>query len=100
MRHAAPAPTGPRRQLTAQLPYLIALTGTGLGLLVMAQGPRHVQSGTLVIAGVLIAAAVARLILPDYLAGMLGLRRRTFDVLTLAAMGLGLLVAGLVLPPA
>jgi hypothetical protein len=31
---------------------------------------------------------------------MLGLRRRTFDVLTLGAIGCGLLVAGLVLPPA
>ena len=52
-----------------------------------------------VIAGVaLLAAAVARLLLPDRLSGLLANRRRPVDVATLAAFGAALLIAGLVLP--
>lgn len=100
MRHAAAAPTGPRRQLIGPLLYLIVLGVAGIGLATMAQGPRHVQGGTLVLAAALLGAALARLVLPEDVAEMLRLRRRMFDVLTLATMGVGLLVAGLILPPA
>jgi hypothetical protein len=52
-----------------------------------------------VIAGVaLLAGAVARLLLPARLAGLLANRKRTVDVVTLAAFGTALLIAGLVLP--
>ena len=40
-----------------------------------------------------------RLVLPERRAGMLVSRRRLADVATLATFGVGLLVAGLVLPP-
>jgi hypothetical protein len=52
----------------------------------------------LVLAGVLLAAAVARLALPDRRAGLLASRRRLSDVAAFAALGLGLLVAGLFFP--
>jgi hypothetical protein len=42
-------------------------------------------------------AALARLVLPEGRAGMLASRRRTTDVVTFAALGAGLLVAGLML---
>ena len=46
----------------------------------------------------LLAAAVARLALPESRAGMLGSRRRLADVAILAALGAGILVGGLILP--
>ena len=46
----------------------------------------------------LLVAAVARLLLPSSLAGLLAMRKRATDVATLAIFGVGLLVAGLVLP--
>jgi DUF3017 family protein len=82
-----------------QLPYLIVLCGAGLSLLSMRQGQQDVRSGTLELAGVLLVAAVARLLLPERRAGLLGSRRRLVDVAAFAALGLSLLVAGLVFPP-
>ena len=52
-----------------------------------------------VIAGIaLLAGAGARLLLPSRLAGLLATRKRATDVVTLMIFGVGLLVAGLVLP--
>jgi hypothetical protein len=52
-----------------------------------------------VIGGVaLLIAAVARLLLPARLVGLLAARKRGIDVITLTAFGASLLVAGLVLP--
>jgi hypothetical protein len=42
--------------------------------------------------------ALARLVLPKPRAGMLASRRRLVDVVCLATLAVGLLVAGLVLP--
>jgi hypothetical protein len=81
-----------------QVPYWLALCGIALGLVWIRGGERDVRSGTLVIGGVLLAAAVARLGLPDRRAGMLGSRRRILDVAAFAVLGVGLLVAGLVFP--
>ena len=50
------------------------------------------------VAGILFAAALARLALPERRAGMLASRRRLADVAVLTALGTGLLVAGLMLP--
>jgi Protein of unknown function (DUF3017) len=87
-----------RQRLAALLPYLLVVCGTGLSLLVMGQGERDVRGGTLVLAGVLLAAAVARLALPDRRAGLLASRRRLADVAAFAALGVGLLVAALFFP--
>ena len=95
----APAPSAQlRRSRLAQLPYLIVLAGVAVALETIRQGGQQVQDGTLVLAGVLLAAALARLILPEHRAGMLTSRRRSWDVAIFAVLGLGLLVAGLVLP--
>jgi hypothetical protein len=99
---ADPAAAGSRaaaRPRLGQLPYLLVLGGTGLSLLSIRQGEQDVQSGTLELAGVLLAAAVARLLLPERRAGLLGSRQRLADVAAFAALGIGLLVAGLVFPP-
>jgi hypothetical protein len=52
-----------------------------------------------VVGGVaLLAAAVARLLLPARLVGLLATRKRVTDVITLTVLGASLLIAGLVLP--
>ena len=97
MRHSARDKPASSSRLD-QVPYWIALCGIALGLLWIRGGERDVRGGTLVVAGVLLAAAVARLGLPDRRAGMLGSRKRILDVAAFALLGVGLLVAGLVFP--
>lgn len=81
-----------------QLPYLLVVAGTAIALATIRLGTDHLKSGTLVLAGVLLVAAAARLVLPDRWAGMLSSRRRWLDVAIFAAFGIGLLVAGLAVP--
>jgi peptidoglycan/LPS O-acetylase OafA/YrhL len=83
----------------AQLPYLIVLAVT-IGALawIWQGGIQHAKEGTLALAGAMFIGALARLVLPKPRAGMLASRRRLVDVVCLAALAVGLLVAGLVLP--
>jgi multisubunit Na+/H+ antiporter MnhB subunit len=74
------------------------LCGLALALVWMRQSGQNVKGGTLAVAGILFAAALARLALPERRAGMLASRRRLADVAVLTALGTGLLVAGLMLP--
>jgi hypothetical protein len=78
-----------------QLPYCVVLAGVAAGLATARGGGQAVKGGTLVIAGALLAGSLIRLVLPDGRAGMLASRRRLADVAALAALGVGLLVAGL-----
>ena len=80
------------------MPYLAVMVGVGIALLIISQGVHLVRSGTLVFAGVLLIAAMARLVLPERRAGLLSSRRRLLDVAILGTLGIGLLVAGLVVP--
>jgi hypothetical protein len=77
---------------------VIILIALVLTLAWIRQSGQNVRGGTLAVAGILFAAALARLALPERRAGMLASRRRLADVAVLAALGTGLLVAGLVLP--
>ena len=83
----------------AQLPYLLVLAIT-IGALawIWQGGIQHAKEGTLALAGAMFIGALARLVLPKPRAGMLASRRRLVDVVSLAALGIGLLVVGLVLP--
>jgi Protein of unknown function (DUF3017) len=94
-RQAAAAPAG---SWLDQVPYWLVVGGIAAGLLWMRSAKPDARSGTLVMAGVLLAAAITRLILPERRAGMLGSRRRLVDAAAFAALGAGLLVAGLVFP--
>jgi len=93
VRRTEPPASG-RRWLT-QVPYCIVLAGLVAGLATVRGGGQAVKSGTLVIAGALLAGALIRLVLPDGRAGMLASRRRLADVAVLAVLGVGLLVAGM-----
>ena len=89
----AAEPLGPAKW--RQLSYWLIVAGACAALAIMRLGTHHLKSGTLVLAGVLLIAAIARLVLPDRLAGMLSSRRRLLDVAIFAVLGIGLLVAGL-----
>lgn len=81
------------------MPYVLALAIAVAGLAWMWQGTtQRVRGGTLALAGALLVGAFARLVLPEERAGVLASRRRFIDVVTMAVLGIGLLVAGLVLP--
>jgi Protein of unknown function (DUF3017) len=98
-RDAGPEPGHPGQGSAwrSQLPYAIVVAVAGLGLLLTrGSGGQQVRSGTLVIAGALLAGSVIRLALPEGRAGMLGSRRRLADVAVLTVLGVGLLIAGLI----
>jgi uncharacterized membrane protein YdcZ (DUF606 family) len=80
----------------ARLPYLVVLGGVLAGLAVMRSGAQSVRSGTLVMASALLIGSVTRLVARADRAGMLASRRRLLDAAALAALGVGLLVAGLI----
>jgi peptidoglycan/LPS O-acetylase OafA/YrhL len=83
----------------AQLPYLVVLAIAAGGLAWMWQGGiQRAKEGTLALAGAMFIGALARTVLPEARAGMLASRRRLVDVVSLAALGIGLLVVALVLP--
>src|SRR5258708_33783780 len=75
-----------------QLPYLAVMVGVGIALLIISQGVRLVGSGTWVFAGVLLIAAMARLVLPERRAGLLSSRGGLLDVGILGPLGHGLLL--------
>jgi hypothetical protein len=83
-------------RLVAQLPYAIVLAGVVAGLATIRSGDLEVRGGTLVMAGALLAGALARLVLPEGRVGMLSSRRRLVDAAVLATLGVGLLIAGLI----
>jgi hypothetical protein len=78
---------------------LATVIGVALALALMRERAVSIRGGTLAVAGIMLAAALARLVLPERRAGMLVSRRRLVDVPVLTALGAGLLIAGLVLPP-
>jgi hypothetical protein len=97
----APAATAnPGREGTGGwLPYLLVLAGVvAVCAWLWAGGGHAAKGGTLALAGVMFAAALARLALPESRTGLLASRKRRTDVVTLAALATGLLAAGLLLP--
>jgi hypothetical protein len=81
------------------LPYLLVLGCAVAGLAwIWAGGAHAAKGGTLALAGAMFVGALARLVLPESRIGMLASRKRFIDVVTMAALGAGLLAAGLLLP--
>jgi hypothetical protein len=85
--------------LIGVVPYLAVLTVVAAGLYIAwHQGSAGGGRGGVVAGAALLVAAVARLLLPRKVAGLLASRGRVSDVVTLMIFGAGLLIAGLVLP--
>ena len=107
---AQPSPASP--QLTARakraredasivgaVPLLAVLAVTVAGVYIAwREGSAGGGEGGVVAGAALLVGALARLLIPARLAGLLATRKRATDVATLAIFGAALLVVGLVLP--
>jgi hypothetical protein len=81
------------------IPLLAVVVVTAAGIYIAwLKGSAGGGEGGVVSGTGLLVAALARLLLPTQVVGLLATRSRTLDVVTLAAFGVCLLVAGLVLP--
>jgi hypothetical protein len=83
-----------RTGVVHELPLALVISGVAAGLVVIAL--HHFRWGNLVIAGSLLAGALLRLVLPTRRAGLLAVRARFTDVVTMLVMGAGLLVLALI----
>jgi hypothetical protein len=77
-----------------EIPLALIICGVGSGLVVIAL--HHFRWGNLLIAGSLLAGALLRLVLPTRRAGLLAVRARFTDVVTMSVMGAGLMVLALI----
>jgi hypothetical protein len=66
------------------------------GLVLAATGPW--RTGVAICGGGLIAAGVGRAAVPDRMAGLLRIRRRAVDVVTMLALGIALVVLAVIVP--
>ena len=82
----------------AWVPYLIVLAGAALGMFVAWRGSRYAGWGAGLVGCSLLAAGLARLILPPRYAGLLSTRRKASDVLAFAVFGAAVLAVALMLP--
>jgi hypothetical protein len=108
--HASAQPPAPRSaaeskraredaSIVGVVPLLAVLAVTVAGVYIAwREGSSGGGEGGVIAGIALFAGAVARLLLPSRVAGLLATRKRTTDVATLAIFGVGLVVAGLVLP--
>ena len=88
----------PRPSKLAWLPYLTVLAGTAAGMFVVWHGSKYAGRGAALIGASLLAAALARLILPERYAGPLVTRRKASDVLGFAVFGAAVLAVAIALP--
>ncbi len=82
----------------AWVPYLVVLAGAAVALFVVSKGSAYALRGIAVLGGTLLAAALARFLLPNRFAGLLASRRKASDVLAFAVFGAALLAVALSLP--
>ena len=82
----------------AWVPYLIVLAGAATGMYIVWQGSRYAGRGAAVLGCSLLAAGLARLILPPRYAALLSTRRKASDVLAFAVFGAAVLAVALMLP--
>jgi hypothetical protein len=76
---------------------LLALAVVAVGVVIVADD--HFRRGTFIIAGGVCLAACLRAVLPNGLAGLLRVRSRFVDILTLGFLGASTLIASLIVPP-
>ncbi|MBV9095310.1 MAG: DUF3017 domain-containing protein [Streptosporangiaceae bacterium] len=84
--------------LVSVLVYLVVLAGVTAGMFLTWQAPKYAGWGTGLAGCALLAAALARLVLPSRHAGLLSSRRKASDVLAFTVLGAGMLALALMLP--
>lgn len=87
-----PRPTG--RLFVGEIPLALVICGVGVGLVVIAL--HHFRWGNVAISASVLAGGVFRLILPARKAGLLVVRTRLTDVVTMGVIGGALMVLALV----
>lgn len=92
--------TAPKAGTTApgrlsQLPYVLVLIGVAAGLALVAVD--QVKPGSVLIAAAVLFGALARLLLPVSQVGMLAIRKKSTDVLTMTAFALAIAAVAYVL---
>lgn len=97
-RAAAAKASEPASAIVAWLPYLIVLAGAVAGLFLAWLGSQDAARGAAVVGGALLAAALARLLLPPRYAGLLVTRGKALDVTAFAVLGVAVLAVALSLP--
>ena len=95
---ARPQPSAAAVHPVSWLPYLVVLAGAGAGLFFAWQGSRYASLGTGLVGGALLAAALARLLLPPRYAGLLTSRQKALDVAAFGVFGAAVLALALMLP--
>jgi len=80
------------------VPYLLVLAGVGAGLLWAVHASWDAGRGAGLVGGSLLAAGLARLVLPPRYAGLLSSRGKASDVLAFTVLGAGVLAVALMLP--
>jgi hypothetical protein len=83
-----------RRGVLGEWPLALIIAGVALGLVII--GLHHFRWGNLLIAGSVLAGAFFRLVLPTRRAGLLAVRSRFTDVVTMSAMGGSLMLLALI----
>jgi hypothetical protein len=96
---AAVVPIRPatRRSLLSEWPITLVLLGVVVAMVMIAMD--YFRRGSIVLSASVLLAAFLRLLLPGADAGMLAVRSRKVDVVTLAVLGLGLTVFTFWVPP-
>jgi Protein of unknown function (DUF3017) len=82
-----------RTSLRPQLSFALILAVVAIGMVRIAQ--YHWREGTVIIGAALLLAAALRAMLEPEWMGLLGIRRRSLDVLTYAVLGLLILAVAL-----
>ncbi len=79
-----------RRGWLAEWPLTLVLIGVGVAMVMI--GMDFFRRGCVVLSASVLLAAFLRMLLPDADAGMLAVRSRKVDIVTLGVMGVGLTI--------
>ena len=85
------------RRLFREWPLILVLTVVAASLWIVADN--HFKRGTVLFALAICLAALLRAMLPNGAVGMLKVRSRVLDVLTMGALGGCAIIAALIVPP-
>ena len=88
---------GAGRRFVLEWPLILVLAVVATSLWIVADN--HFKSGTVLFALAICLAAFLRAVLPNGAVGMLRVRSRFVDVVTMAVLGGSTLVAALIVPP-
>jgi hypothetical protein len=90
-----PAGPSPARGLAAQWPFALVFAAALAAVVLVTLGA--LKHGLSVLAAALLLGSVLRFVLPPARAGLLAVRRRGADVVTMALLGIALLLLALVI---